>query len=1058
MYKSKLFRAIATLAFVMVSTLAFGQAMEVSGTVTDAGEPMAGATVMIRGTQNATVTDLDGKYAIKAKSGDVLVFSFIGYLDEERTVSSNSVINVAMSADVSTLEQVVVLGYGAQTKKKDLSASVGIVSNPEKLAERPVTSVQSMLQGQIPGVVVTNDGGSPTSTPNIVIRGQGSRNGDGVLWVVDGVPGGPINSMNDIESIVVLKDAASAAIYGAQSGAGGVILVTTKKAQKGVNLMYDGMVGVRKLTNLPTGLDAQQEMDMYKQAYANAGMSAEWDAIDGWNPAKNPFIATTRTDWFDEVTRAALYHRHNVVLNAGTEKFRNRVSFSYQSEDGTLVGTYNKSFGLNYVGEINVLPWLKISENFRWGSGESRGCDTGSSQTGVLLLALAYPRSASATQSHWDKATNTWTYDADGYGGLTTEDPDYVATYGSYNVHGDLQNPLRQLTSFTSFNRPINVYTSTALELGNFEKFKGFKFVSRFTYSTGNSFSKSFTPLWTEIGKSNGHNSLYYGTSTSATWRTENTITYDRTFGGKHTVGVLLSTTADHSDGRNFSISAENLSEEEEALQYLKYAAKISTGDGYSGPDANLAYIARLAYSYDDRYFVTASWRRDVAGRLPDEHNYGDFPSVTGAWKISSEHFFPKNDAVTLLKLRGSWGRIGNLGSIGWNYKSRTLNPYTKTERAIWGMLTGSQYGLTTDRPSALNNELTWETSEQLDFGIDMAFLRDRLTFSADYYDKRTYNLIQSQTTGWTQSIGVGAMLVNLGEIKNRGVELSLGWQDKVGHWSYYINANAAYNKNWVSKIGVYDENGLPATWDSSSSPHDIKFSYLTEEGGPLNQYYLINCLGIFQSDSEAQNYVDKNGNRIQPNAQAGDLKFEDFNGDGKIDASDRQLMGNSVPDWTYALNAGFTWKNLSVNLMFQGVQGSQALNFTKMVSLDAAAKSHNRSTEILNAWSPTNTNTNIPRLTRLDSNSNFTTASSWYLENSSYLRLKNLTISYDITSAIRKSKFFAERGSALSVYASGDNLFTLTPYTGMDPECGSEDMFKYPVSRIISFGIKLTL
>lgn len=1052
----KILFSLFTTLMLAASMVANAQNVKVSGTISDANGPLPGAVVMVKGTTNGSATDFDGKYAIDADAKAVLEVSCLGYQTQEVPVAGRTTVNVTLVEDSEMLEDVVVLGYGAQTTKKDLSAAVGVISNTEQISQRPVTSTQAMLQGQIPGVVVTSDGGAPTSSPSIVIRGQGSKNGDSVLWVVDGVPGAPINSMNDIESIVVLKDAASAAIYGATSGAGGVILVTTKKATKGVNVTYDGLVGVRTASNLYQGLDAQQEIDMYRQAYTNSGMLNEWNAIDGWNVQKNPFIGTTRTDWMDEVFRSAIYHRHNVVLNSGTDKFKNRLSFSYQDEDGVLVGTYNKSIGLNYNGEVDLFPWLKITENFRWGTGQSRGVDTGGSQTGVILLALAYPRSASVTQSHWNAANNTWTYDATGYGGLTTEDPDYVAKYGSYNVHGDLQNPLRQLTSYTSFNRPVNVFTSTALQLGNFERFKGFKFISRFTYSLSNGFSKSFTPLWTEIGKSNGHNGLYYGSSTSAQWRTENTMTYDRTF-GKHSVGALLSTTADHYDGRSFSISANDLSEEAVELQYLRYASKVTTSDGYSGPDANLAYIARLSYSYDDRYFLTASWRRDIAGRLPDEHNYGDFPAMTAAWKISSEPFFPQNDVISLLKLRTSWGRIGNLGSIGMNYKSRTLDPYTDYARANFGMLTGDIFGMTTNRPSAINNQLTWETSEQFDLGLDAYFFQDRLTFSADFYNKRTYNLIQNQSTGWTDSIGVGSMLLNLGEINNRGIELSLGWNDKAGDWTYFVNANAAYNRNKVTDIGIYDEEGNAGVWTKNSSPRDIPFNYLTQQGSALYEYNLIKCLGIFQSQSEVDSYT-KDGKKIQPNAQPGDLKFEDYNNDGKIDASDRQLFGNNTPDWTYALSGGFTWKNLGFNMMLQGVLGSQALNFTKMVAVNAASKSHNRSTEILNAWSETNKGSNIPRLARLDSNGNFTTASSWFLEDTSYLRIKNVTISYDLTNAVRKSPFFNERGSALSLYLSGENLLTFTKYSGMDPECGAEDMFKYPVARIVSLGVKLTL
>lgn len=325
MFSKKIFSLLATLVGLTASIGVSAQNLTVSGTVSDAQGPLSGVVVLAPDAGTNAVTDLDGKYTISVKPTSVLEFSCLGYKDTKVQVGSQSVVNVTLAEDNLLLEDAIVLGYGAATKKKDLSASVGIVSQPEKIAARPVSSVNDMLQGQIPGVTVQSDGGSPTSSPWIVIRGQGSQNGDSVLWVVDGVPGAPINSVSDVESIVVLKDAASAAIYGAQSGAGGVILVTTKKAKgQGVSVTYDGVAGVRQATNLPESLNAQEQIEMRKQSYANAGLPLPI----AWNPEKNPWIATNRTNWMDEIFRNALFQRHNVSLNYSTEKFKSRLSLA----------------------------------------------------------------------------------------------------------------------------------------------------------------------------------------------------------------------------------------------------------------------------------------------------------------------------------------------------------------------------------------------------------------------------------------------------------------------------------------------------------------------------------------------------------------------------------------------------------------------------------------------------------------------------------------------------------------------------------------------------------
>lgn len=1026
------------------SVIAYSQQISVKGIVKDQiGEPVIGANVLVRGTTNGVITNVNGEFILSASKSDVLVVSFVGYTTQEIPVSEKQM-TIVLKEDTELLDEVVVLGYGANTRKQDLSASVGIISNTDELAARPVTSTESMLQGQLPGVTIQADGGDPTSTPNIVIRGQGSQNGDNVLWVVDGVPGAPITSMNDIESIVVLKDAASAAIYGAQSGAGGVVLVTTKKAKEGApTLTYDGTFGFRQATNLIEPLNAEEQVEMRRRSYENAGQALP----DGWNVTKNPWVGTTRTDWMDAIFRTAFYQRHNIALNVGTDKSSSRLSLSFDNDQGTLINTYKKNLALRYNGKMQLNKWITISEDLVWKNTTSRSKETDNdAYTGPILSAVYMPASATIYNS------------LDGsYGGTTTEDPAYIEKYGSNfaDAHGDAVNPVRLLEAENLYNKTSDVWSTTSLEIGNV--LPGLKFVSRFTYNLQNYYYKKFNPIRDEVGKPNLSNNVQEQSYRMDAWKTENTLTYDNTF-GKHTVGALFSTTADHYSKRGLEAIGKDLSSEAAYLQYMAYANSTEVLDYLTGPDANVSMIARLAYSYDDRYFVTASWRRDYAGRLPKEHNFGDFPAVTLGWKISNEKFFKKNDIVNLLKLRASWGRVGNLGSIDYNYKSPLLSKNTYSEQAQYGVTSNQLWNNFAYYSTALNPNLTWETSEQYDLGLDMEMFNNRLSLSMDYFDKRTFNLIQPQPMNWPSTMGLDAMLVNLGEVRNRGFELSIGWNDRINkNFSYFVTGNFSYLKNWVSDIGVKNEDGTPGVWTDDKSFRSVKDIYQTTEGEPLNSFHLIQTAGIFQSDEEAAAYVDKNGKRIQPDAKKGDLKFVDYDGDGTIGFGDRQYMGSATPKTTFAWTLGFTWKKLSFSAMFQGVGGAQAMNVSKYMLLSDVEGNFNRSREILNAWSPDNRGSNIPILSKNDNNGNFSTASDWYLEDASYLRLKNVTLSYDLSDVFCKWSHLNDRNSRLSVFLSGENLATITRYSGMDPECGGWDALKYPVSRVFSLGVKLT-
>ena len=1041
----RIYRTILTLLVgLFLSAGAYAQQISVRGIVKDQmGEPVIGANVLVKGTSNGVITDIDGKFALSAAKNDILIISFVGFTSQEIPVTGKDLM-VTLKEDTGLLDEVVVLGYGANARKQDLSAAVGVLSNTDDLTVRPVSSTESLLQGQLAGVTVQSNGGDPTSTPSIVIRGQGSQNGDNVLWVVDGVPGAPIASMSDIESIVVLKDAASAAIYGAQSGAGGVILVTTKKAKAGIpTLSYEGTYGIRQATNLPEPLNAEEELEMRKRSYANANVTLP----DGWNIEKNPWIGTTRTNWMDEIFRTAFYQRHNIALNVGTDNYSSRLSFSFDNDEGVLINTYNKNYAIRYNGKFDLNKWVSISEDLVWKNTENRSKDTNDAYTGPVLSAIYMPASATV----YNPLDGTW-------GGTTTEDPEYIVKYGSNfaGAHGDAVNPVRLLRAENRFNRTSDVWSTTSLQIANI--IQGLKFTSRFTYNLKTNNNNNFRPIQDEPGKPNNSNSLDVTNYRTDAWKTENTLTYDNSF-GNHTVGALFSTTADHYNVRGLKVNGKNFADESPYLQYLAYAGTTSATDYLTGPDANVSLVARLAYSYDDRYFVTASWRRDYAGRLPKENNFGDFPAATLAWKISNERFFKKSDFIGLLKLRASWGRVGNLGSIDYNYKSLLLGTSYWQEQAQYGVINNATWNNFVYNSSAMNRNLTWETSEQWDLGLDVELFKNRLALSFDYFDKRTFNLIQKQTMNWPSSIGLDPLLINQGEIRNRGIEIQANWNDRVNKdFSYFVSGNFSYLKNWVSDIGVKNADGSPGVWtDSDSKFRNIPYTRQTAEGEPLNSYYLIKTDGIFQSDTEAAAYVDKNGKRIQPNAVAGDLKFIDYNNDGKIDDKDRQYCGSATPKTTYSFSFGATYKKFSFSAMFQGVGGAQAFYAAKSVILSDADGNFNRVKDILNAWSPTNTSSNIPSLSMNDPNSNFSTASDWYLESASYLRLKNLTLSYDLTDVLQKWSHLRERNSRMSVYFSGENLFTITDYSGMDPECGGWDAMKYPVSRVFSFGVKLT-
>lgn len=993
------------------------QQTTVSGKVTDqSGSPLPGVSISIKGSTFGTITDGAGKYTLNvAEKNAVLVFSFIGMKTQEIAFDGKNSLNVVLAEESIGIDEVVAIGYGT-SKKEDLSAAVSVVQDLEKLKDRPVLSTASMIQGHVPGVTVTNNGGQPNSNPSVTIRGTGSKT-ESVLYVVDGVPGAPYNP-EDVESVTVLKDAASAAIYGAHAGAAGVILITTRQSKEGKpSVEYSGFYGVKSAWRLPQSLTGTEEAQVSNLAYTNAGLTP----LTGWDATKNPYAQVTRTDWVGEIFRTAAVQRHNVTINGGTDKMTSLFQARYENEDGTLLNTYNRNVSLRFNSSYQINKYLKIKEELFWNNNDNRGTDTQSGYTGTILSAIYMPRSA--TPYYEDRT----------FGGVGPRDSQYLG------IHGDVVNPVATLMRNQSYVRNSDILSTSELHLTNL--IKGLELTSRFSYRAYNSYYKYFENKRTEPGKPNNRNALTYETGKQYHWILENTLNYNRIF-GKHNISLMVSSTSKEDGSRGFGLAARDFNREDNWAQFLVNAQKFSDDRPWDSQyeDRNQSYVGRAAYSYADRYFVTGSYRRDIAGRLAVGNRAKDYPGLTAAWKITSEPWF-NAPIVDLLKVRASWGKIGNLGSIGMYYGYPNL-----TGGYTYQVGNGAPYSSTAYIASAYNANLSWETSEQTDLGLDILLLNKKLSITSDYFWKKTYDLIKQQDTEWTNTYGVSAPYINQGEISNQGFELAANYSDKAGEFDYDFGFNVAQLKNEVTYI---DENP-DAYWAHTDSWRGMLSPFRSKVGEPYYSYWLVKSDGIFQSDAEVAAHKSATGSVIQPNAKAGDLRFIDENSDGKIDDKDRVYMGNAFPKVTYGFSANLKWRNWDMSLFFQGVGGVKLFHAFKESTLNASEQGYNRWNKILDAWSPTNTGSDIPRISASDANKNFGTPSDWYLENGNYLRLKNLLIGYTFKNI--------PWDGTLRLYFSGDNLLTFTKYTGMDPEVGGYglDGGQYPVSRVFSFGAKL--
>jgi TonB-linked SusC/RagA family outer membrane protein len=994
-------------------------AIQVSGTVKDEqGEALIGVNVTVKGTANGTTTNATGQYNLSADNNAILVFQYMGYDSQEIAVKSQPVIDVVLKANNQSLREVVVVGYGTQSRAT-VSGAVTSVSL-DKLTSRSFRNLQEALQGKAPGVVVNNNGGDPTATPQVNIRGLGGINGEQPLYVVDGAvfyPGTPVLNPNDVESISVLKDA-SAAIYGSRAS-GGVILITTKKGTKGkLSITFDAKYGVESAWRVLQPLNAKEYADVYNTATDNAGKPR----LPAFNATLYPDGQITRTNWMDEIFRTGKMQDYNVGLSSGNENSNFYMSFNYRKGEGILLNTYSERYAFRINSDHKVNKWLKVGENLSFSNTNGRGTNTFSGYTGAIQAAIFYPPSITPRT------------ETGAYSGLPIQ---YAGSYG------DVVNPVANLERIDSGN-PINtLVVNPYLEA---TILPGLKFRSNYAVTKIFSYYKNFSPIVPEVGKPVLSNTLSEGSGTQNRFLAEQILNYTKSI-SKHNFDVVAAYTYQKNTNQGLSASLSGFANENPLFRYFDNGTgtPVKPGD-YKNSDALISYLGRVNYDYDRKYLLTLIGRRDGTSYVAMKNRFQNYSSVSGGWVVSREEFMQSIKWLSNLKLRGSYGLLGNLSSVRFD----AVSPPLSTGGLYLGAdptLLNSYYGF--DRP---NPNLNWAKSRQTNIGLDLGFLNERITITADYFVKNTEDMLMSIPAG----MGLGNIWVNGGKVQDKGFEVGINYNsDQTKAFRYSVNANLSKINNKVISL----PNNIPTT-GSSPSVRGLLSPVRIQVGQPLYSYFSIRTDGLFQSQDEVNNYRAADGSLIQPNAKPGDIRFIDASGNGKIGDEDRQFLGSAFPDFSYGLSFNASYKNFDINIFAQGVQGNELYNALKYTSWNAGGlgQNYNLLNDVLDAWTPTNTNTNIPRITASDANGNFGTNSDFYIDNGSYLRIKNVTLGYTF-----QPKLLTKAGiSALRIYSTANNLFTFTKYKGFDPEVGFDnygiDVGRYPQSRAFIFGINLTL
>jgi TonB-dependent starch-binding outer membrane protein SusC len=1018
---------------VTVNDLIIQQQSTVFGTVTDeSGQPLPGLNVVVKGTTQGTVTNADGEYILANIPDDAtLVFSFVGMLTQEVEVGSQSTINVTMVVDAIGIEEVVAVGYGTR-KKKVVTGSISSVDS-EEITARPVMNATEALQGRMSGVQVTTESGQPGSGVDIIVRGVSSNGNNTPLFIVDGVQMNNINylSPQDIESIDVLKDAASAAIYGSRAS-NGVVIVSTKQGKKGEMLInYDGYVGIQSVHDKIGLLDAFEYMTLHNEGYVNDGTPEKaYPQSDFDNPR-------AVTDWQNEVFKSAPITNHSISLSGGNEKSDFSMSIGYFNQKGIVdpdKSAYQRiTFGINSNHQFSKK--LKIGQTLRFSGSDANSINEGGN-TGILREMMIADPLTPVYETDPELLSQNDAMDP-----APTKAPDgryYGLTYKGYAQY----NPLALLE-----NRYQHEYRQTLL--GNlyldYLIFDDLKFNTSFGFNTGNSRSRSYIPKFYYSPAANNETtsaSENLGDSMGRQW--ENTLNYTKTLDNS-VLSVLVGNTILHSSSYWLTGGRNNMQIIGWDFAYVGngVADDTQTSNSTRSEQALASFFGKINYDYKEKYLSSFIYRYDGSSRFGTNNKFGSFFSVQLGWNITEEQFMDDISFINNMKLRASFGQVGN-DQIG-NFQYLSLiaptpaYPIGEDKTIVSGMA----------EVAMANPNLKWETTNEINIGIDLGMFDSKLLFVADFYNRTTVGLLGRLPV--PNYVGLTSPIANLGDIRNTGVEFSLTYRKKVNNFYFSVSGNATYNINEVLKIDN-EEKLITGTNIINRGTGNIAMKV----GEPLPFIYGFKTDGIFQNQSEIDTH-SKDGKLIQPNAVPGDIRFVDTNGDGEISTQDRVNIGNGVPDWLLGASFDFSYKNIGLNMFWQGQYGCDMINATTDLSNPDFV---NLPSRYLDRWTGEGSTNNFPRMTHSDPNMNFRNINDMvHLENGSYLRLKSLNLSYEFEQSLLQLLGVQK----LKVYLQGNNLLTFTNYSGFDPEVGTGIMSRgrdngtFPQSRSYNFGINLT-
>lgn len=1058
-------KTLGILFLLMWTTLLFAQEVTVTGKVTSEtdGGPIPGVSVVQKGTTNGTITDIDGNYSLTTPEGSTLVFSFIGMKTVEM-VADQSTINVQMAEDVQGLDEVIVVGYGVQ-KKSVVTAAISSVSAEDLEASKP-SRIEDVLKGKVSGVQITQSSGQPGSDSKVRIRGIGTINNSEPLYIVDGMAvGGGISYLNpsDIQSVEVLKDAASAAVYGARA-ANGVILVTTKSGKSGdAKINYDFSYGWQNPWKKKEVLNATEYMTIINERLLNDGVAASDLTLpnNGGYSLEQIASAGAGTDWQDKTFNYdAPVQNHQVSISGGGENSSYFVSFGYYNQEGIVGGDYGKSNYERYSIRANntynvfnadrlLLNNLKVGVNAGYSRVLSSGIETNSEYGSILGSALSFSPLVPVYAENPDNVLAR-------YPNAVTDEQGRVLSIPPAGFQ-EIANPVGMLNQPNGTENNEDKFVSSFW--AELDVVDGLKFKS--SYGVDLAFwgadGYDFEYFLAEEGKSLNQSHVWSNMHRGFTWQLENTLTYTKSVNDIHNFTVLLGQSAQKYTVRDLNGDDYNLLENDPDKAVINYAIadreaeRVSGGlggdDGFNF-ESLASYFGRVDYNFDEKYMFQATVRRDGSSHFGSENKWAIFPSVSLGWNVTNEGFLDgRPDWFTYLKLRASWGKNGNQ-SIG-NFAYTSLMNGGQNYYYGQGGNLNMQYG---SSPARIPNpDVLWEESEQIDLGFDARFFNSALTLGFDYFQKKTNGMLKDQPIpGY---VGKEAPVANAGDMENSGFEFELGHKGRAGEFKYGITLNGSYLTNELINLGNQSGEEILQTAGAGGVGGFVK----AQNGEVYPYFYGYKVAGILQNNEEAKVYNETYGEKAQP----GDVAFMDIAGaedggpDGKITEVDKTKIGKGMPDLTFGLNFNAEWKNFDFSMFLQGAYGNDIFDFSFRGDIPAT----NYPGWILDRWTGEGTSNWIPRVTKNNVNGNWR-SSELYIKDGSYVRLKNIQLGYSLPSSILQGVAI-ER---FRLFVSAENLLTFTEYDGFDPEIASGDYSTigidrgiYPQARTISVGANIT-